>query len=594
MKKAYNTLIIGSGCAGYHAAERLFKLGVTDIAIMTEGRLMGTSRNTGSDKQTYYKLSLAGDDGDSVRELAKTLYEGGGVRGDIALVEAAYSTRCFMHLVELGVPFPKNEYGEYAGYKTDHDPRRRATSTGPLTSKYMTEALEGEVMRLGIEILDGYRAVRLITREGEIRGVAAYSAERGEWLSVGAKNVILATGGPAGIYECSVYPKSQSGALGLAAEAGCELVNLEQWQYGIASTDFRWNLSGTYQQVIPRYVSLDGEGNFREFLYDALGSEAYDAIFLKGYQWPFDTRKRHGSSRVDLLVAHEIKAGRRVFLDFTKNPIGLKDDLSNLGKEAHDYLESSGVLFGTPIDRLLKMNRGAYELYLNNGIDLKCELLEIAVCAQHCNGGVAIDSDWQTSIKGLFAAGEAAGSFGVYRPGGSALNSCQVGSLRCAEYIAKERRGEGEATDGSDKYLNIRYGEGLAAQLLTKIRHGMSLASDFERSIPKMKEQLSLVRELLSDFEARVTVKDDDEIPSYLMLYDALNAQAAVLDAMIFSAEEIGTHGSAYIVGDEREPSEARRDTQTLTDKTGSRLIPTTPIPDAELWFETLLARQAH
>ena len=49
MKQRYNTLIIGTGCAGYNAADKLFDLGVTDIAIITEGRYMGTSRNTGSD-----------------------------------------------------------------------------------------------------------------------------------------------------------------------------------------------------------------------------------------------------------------------------------------------------------------------------------------------------------------------------------------------------------------------------------------------------------------------------------------------------------------------------------------------------------------
>ncbi len=592
MKKAYNTLIIGSGCAGYHAAERLFKLGVTDIAILTEGRLMGTSRNTGSDKQTYYKLSLAGDDGDSVRQMAKTLYEGGGVRGDIALVEASYSTRCFMHLVELGVPFPKNEYGEYAGYKTDHDPRRRASSTGPLTSKYMTEALENEIMRLGVELIDGYRAVKLLTKNGEIRGVIAYSTENGLWITLGAKNVILATGGPAGIYECSVYPKSQSGALGLAALAGCNLVNLEEWQYGIASTDFRWNLSGTYQQVIPRYVSLDKDGVWREFLYDELGEESFDLIFLKGYQWPFDTRKKDGSSRVDLLVSKEIKAGRRVFLDFTKNPKGLARNLSNLGMEARSYLEKSAALFGTPIDRLIKMNSGAYELYLDNGIDLKCDLVEIAVCAQHCNGGIAVDTNWQSSIKGLFAAGEAAGTFGVYRPGGSALNSTQVGSLRAAEYIAKERLGQGLEIEGSKEYLNIKYGEGNARTLLNKMRHEMSISADFERSIPKMKFHLERVKEIISDFENTVTVKDSSEIYDYLVLYDVLLAQAATLDAMIYSAKELGTHGSAFIVGDEEEPMHTRRETQTLTQKSGSSLIPTVPIPDGELWFEALLARR--
>ena len=180
MKTTYHTLIIGSGCAGYHAAERLHRLGVTDIAILTEGRTMGTSRNTGSDKQTYYKLSLCGGDGDSVRERAQTLFAGGAVNGDTALCEAAYSTRCFMHLVELGVPFPTNEYGEYAGYKTDHDPRSRATSCGPLTSKYMTEALEGEVRARGIEILDGYLAAELLIENGCIRGLSAVAVETGE------------------------------------------------------------------------------------------------------------------------------------------------------------------------------------------------------------------------------------------------------------------------------------------------------------------------------------------------------------------------------------------------------------------------------
>ena len=148
MKTTYNTLIIGTGCAGFNAADKLYDLGVRDIAIVTEGRLMGTSRNTGSDKQTYYKLSLCGSDGDSVREMADTLYSGGGVMGEHALAEAAYSVRCFMRLVELNVPFPTNEYGEYAGYKTDHDPRTRATSCGPLTSKYMTEALQNKAEAL--------------------------------------------------------------------------------------------------------------------------------------------------------------------------------------------------------------------------------------------------------------------------------------------------------------------------------------------------------------------------------------------------------------------------------------------------------------
>ena len=55
---ALDTVVVGSGCAGFNAADTLFDLGRRDIALLTEGVNMGTSRNTGSDKQTYYKLSL--------------------------------------------------------------------------------------------------------------------------------------------------------------------------------------------------------------------------------------------------------------------------------------------------------------------------------------------------------------------------------------------------------------------------------------------------------------------------------------------------------------------------------------------------------
>lgn len=55
--------------------------------------------------------------------------------GEHALCEAALSCQGFFKLVELGVPFPHNVYGEYVGYKTDHDPNDRGTSVGPYTSR---------------------------------------------------------------------------------------------------------------------------------------------------------------------------------------------------------------------------------------------------------------------------------------------------------------------------------------------------------------------------------------------------------------------------------------------------------------------------
>ena len=78
------TAVVGSGAAGLNAASRLFSFGRRDLTLVTEGMNCGTSRNTGSDKQTYYKMTLAGEEADSVQAMAETLFSGGCVDGEHA------------------------------------------------------------------------------------------------------------------------------------------------------------------------------------------------------------------------------------------------------------------------------------------------------------------------------------------------------------------------------------------------------------------------------------------------------------------------------------------------------------------------------
>jgi succinate dehydrogenase/fumarate reductase flavoprotein subunit len=453
---SYNTIIIGSGVAALNAAARLHGFGQKNTAIVTDHWGGGTSNNTGSDKQTYYKLSLAGGVPDSSWKMAEDLFAGGSMHGDIALCEAQNSLQCFYNLVELGVPFPFDKYGAFIGYKTDHDPMQRGTSAGPKTSQMMFQCLAGEVKARKIEIFDKHEIIGFLTAEKQgsrhVIGAVALDRENLESPHLGfvvfnAVNIIMGTGGPAGIYKNSVYPLSQLGSTGLALEIGAKAHNLTESQFGIGSIKFRWNLSGSYQQVIPRYVSTDQNGgDEREFLnpyFPDMGKLA-SAVFLKGYQWPFDPRKvfNYGSSLIDILVYQEtVLKERRVFLDFTHNPEGNEKkgqfSFDALEVEAQAYLKKSGALFGRPIDRLEKMNRPAIDLYLENGIDISKELLEIAVCAQHNNGGLKGNLWWESNIKHLFPVGEVNGTHGVYRPGGSALNSGQVGGMRAALFVAK-------------------------------------------------------------------------------------------------------------------------------------------------------------
>src|SRR5512143_1479702 len=167
-----HTLVIGSGAAGLNAAVQLVRNGVRDVLIITEGLSKGTSVNTGSDKETYYKRSMCGAEADSPRAMAESYLTGGSMNGDLALIEASLSARAFLNLVNLGVPFPRDSYGQFVGYKTDHDPRQRATSIGPYTSREMCRVLMEEARRLEIPIREGRDVVQLIVvGEGTTRRI---------------------------------------------------------------------------------------------------------------------------------------------------------------------------------------------------------------------------------------------------------------------------------------------------------------------------------------------------------------------------------------------------------------------------------------
>lgn len=588
-----NTVVVGTGAAGYNAADRLYCFGQKDIAIVTEGINAGTSRNTGSDKQTYYKITLSGNDQDSVREMAETLFEGQCVDGDVALCEAALSAQGFLKLVELGVPFPRNRYGEYIGYKTDHDPRRRATSVGPYTSKLMTEKLQKAVEEKHIPVFDKLQAVRLLTAGGKVHGLlcldkAAAGDLEGRFVVFQCKNIIYATGGPAGIYADSVYPFGHYGATGIAFEAGVTGKNLMEWQYGLASVKPRWNVSGTYMQVLPKFISTEPDGSDeREFLYDFFTDEGelLTKVFLKGYQWPFDVRKIDGgSSIIDILVYMESSKGRRVYLDFRNNPADKLIDYSLLSEESYEYLDKAGACFGTPLERLLHMNSPAVDFYLDKGVDLAKEPLEIALCAQHNNGGLGIDCWWQTNIEGLFAAGEVSASHGVYRPGGSALNAGQVGSARAAQYIAACCQGENtedfEAIAIPELEQLIQLAEAVGSSAEENVQEywdqtarRMSRCGGPIRDMKQIDHVALEVRREIEEFSQTIRIKDHGHLWKVFRLWDTLICQLVYLEAMKDFAKTGGKSRGSALYSDQcgQKPYENLPDIFRYTLDDGSR-----------------------
>ncbi len=594
----YHTIIIGSGVAGLSCALELTKRNIPahSILIITENLGGGTSFDAGSDKQTYYKLSLAGDSPDSPVSMAHSLFDGGAMHGDIALIEATCSTQAFMNLVNIGVPFPHDEYGTYVGYKTDNDPLQRGTSAGPLTSHLMGTHLLREVKARGIAILDQFYVMQILKDSNHrARGFLAVDKKKiadqsqltkealEECIQVFQSDfLVLATGGPSGMYGKKVYPPSQWGATSLAIMAGAKLQNLTESQYGLASLKFRWNVSGTYQQVLPRYISVaqdqdldpaDSQTECVEFLreYFPSNSELLKATFLKGYQWPFNVERiqDYESSLIDFAVHIEtVVRNRRVFLDFRQNPADFGWD--RLEDDVKSYLEKSDGVQNLPIERLHHMNPKAIDLYKKQGIDLWKEPLEIGLCAQHCNGGVTGDMWWQTSIPRLFAIGEVNGSHGIHRPGGSALNSGQVGAIRASEKIAYGKWDSSaddqkifkqmEATKHTvisllnDRITSDSHDDTFLSSLLIKMQTRMMRVGAYIRDLSQLSPVLAEIKKEIKEFFSTLVIQSGNQAIEMWKTYDALVTQLTFLTAYRdYLIQGGGSRGSFAVISTEKD-----------------------------------------
>ncbi|MCB1338114.1 MAG: FAD-binding protein, partial [Maritimibacter sp.] len=453
-------LVVGSGAAGLRAAVELKRRGGA-VTVVSQSAWGGTSACSGSDKQTLHTANTA-DRGDDFQAMARAIRAGGAMDEDTAYVEAVGSPRMMASLQYLGLPLPQDRFGATLRYQTDHDETGRATSCGPRTSRLMVKVLAEEALRLGVPLFNQTTVVRILTEgDGEGRRAVGVLAMRKKARAADNPNglalflapaLVLAAGGPGELYRDSVYPNGCYGSLGLALEAGIELVNLTESQFGIGTRreGFPWNLSGTYVQAMPHIYSVDAAGTEHHFLarYYRSTQELASNVFRKGYQWPFHASRMldFASSLVDLAIWRESAAGRRVYMDFNRNPLAVPGDqpfgLDRLDADVSAYLGSAGATQAMPIDRLRHMNPLAIELYRRYKVDIAAEPLEFAVNNQHMNGGIAVDIWGRSSRPGIYAVGEAAGTHGVTRPGGSALNAGQVFGTRVAEHVAATGRAQ--------------------------------------------------------------------------------------------------------------------------------------------------------
>jgi len=311
---------------------------------------------------------------------------------------------------------------------------------------------------------------------------------------------------------------------------------------------------------------------------------------LKGYQWPFDYDRLGGSSNIDMLIINERRAGRKVYLDYRQDPAGF--DPLKLPAEAKDFFERAGISGpAAPCERLVRLNGKAAKIYEDVGFGLASAPLEVNICAQHNNGGAVVDADYRSNVKNLYVIGEAAGVFGIKRPGGSALNSGQVGGLRAARHIAGkaydavgESAGERDAEELREICASIETG---ACVSYDRIREKMSLYCGPVRDRAECEKLLAEVEGVISEYP-----KKSGTLKQWFKDLDTLTAARALLLSVLETMEKTGSRGGSVFIdrGKAIPENKSYREYKAVTGAGGVRFEKIKPLERRDVMFEELKA----
>ncbi|NPV08624.1 MAG: FAD-binding protein [Anaerolineae bacterium] len=437
-----DVLVLGGGGAALRAAiaaaEHSPRL---SVLLATKGSLgrSGVTATACSDRMAFHATLPTTEPREPyswVHHADDTYRIGGYVSDyDLAAIQAREAASAFHYLDRLGVPWVRRPDGTVDQFVTDGSEYARACYTGPYTAKHIEEALVRRARSLAnLRVIEHVGATDLLRgQDGGIAGALLLSQTGDERLAITAGGVVLATGGAGQIFEINVFPPDCTGdGYAMAYRAGAELVNMEFIQLGLCSVATGLAMSGSMMRALPRMVNDSGE----EFLFrylppDTPPEEAYGLLFSKGASWPVSLEQP--SHVLDIAVTYERAEGRRVYLDYSANPQEL--EVSSLpAKVRRWYRDTKGVPFedepyrSSPLERLRAINLPSVEWLKDRGVDLEAgHLVEVAPAAQHFQGGVKIRTHAETSLPGLYAAGEVAGGqHGANRPGGNALMDSQV------------------------------------------------------------------------------------------------------------------------------------------------------------------------
>jgi len=281
--------------------------------------------------------------------------------------------------------------------------------------------------------------------------------------------------------------------------------------------------------------------------------EIHNLCFEKGASWPVSREKK--THVIDIAVSKEIARGRRVLLDYENNPSGFH--FQSLEKRWQErYQKECEVDLGSPVrdksplHRLREINPESIEWLKEHGIDLEGgEPIEVGTAGQHFQGGVKIREKGNTTLRGLYAAGECAGGqHGANRPGGNALLDGQVfGKIsgHAAALEARHNSGARSIPPGAQESAlrRMRDLEGNKSGLpATEARRGVQKIVSTWAGVVRAEKELILGLERLEELKRRGISADGKGLTYALETENIVEVAEIVLLAALFRKESRGPH----------------------------------------------------
>jgi len=397
-----DVLVVGSGGAGCRAAIEARKSKL-DVTIVSKGLTFKSGCTTLAEGGYNAAFGYV-DAEDSVDVHFQDTMKGGAYLNDMGLVKILVN-EAQDRLIELesyGAIFDRQDSGKLNQRPFGGQSFRRTCFQGDRTGHEMMMALKEEVIRQKIKTYDEVMITSLIMdiENKKVIGACGVSLQDTKMLIFRAKSTVIASGGGGWLYPVTSNAIQKTGdGYCLAYNVGADLLDMEQIQFhptGMLYPDSRRGVLVT--------EAVRGEGGK---LFNVTMER-----FMKNYDERGELATRDVVARA---IYNEIRKGRGtsnggVYLDVTHLP----DDV------IEEKLETMLLQF------------------MDVGVDIRNEAMEVAPTAHHFMGGARIKPDCETTVENLYAAGEVAGGVhGANRLGGNALAETQVFGKRAGESAAK-------------------------------------------------------------------------------------------------------------------------------------------------------------